>query len=92
MRIYICSFWAGETRFHTHYVLVWDQLVLARELHEEFGGGIFGLSWVRQRELRPVRRWKTLSSAMLETLGLMITTRYPMLYRGYSPLFLATIS
>ena len=42
MRIYICSFWAGETRFHTRYILVWDQLVLARELHGEFCGESLG--------------------------------------------------
>ena len=83
MCIYICSFWAGETRFLGPCILVWDQLVLARVLHGEFCGESLGLvSWVRRRELRPVRRWNTLSSAVLETKGLMNLTRYPQFFTG----------
>ena len=42
MRIYICSFWAGETRFPARNILVRDQLVLTRVLHGEFCGESLG--------------------------------------------------
>ena len=42
MCIYICSVWAGETRFLAPSILVWDQLVLARVLHGEYCGESLG--------------------------------------------------
>ena len=58
MRIYICSFWAGETRFLARNILVWDQLVHCTGN----SAGIFRLSVDRHRKPSAARRSGPMSS------------------------------